>query len=177
MTNSITNLVQIALDTYPLSRIRRNHGLEHATLHVLAEGRPRTSFAGHSDLGGFWILGNITTEEMQSAVGDALQRLRNGDSRLAVHPNCGTNFVTSGSFAGVAAALAMFGAGKRLRDKIERLPLAATLATLALILAQPLGLMIQEQITTSGDPQNLEVIEIVPSERGRVKAHRIITQG
>jgi hypothetical protein len=46
-----------------------------------------------------------------------------------------------------------------------------------LILAQPLGLSVQKNITTCGIPGDLEVIEIYPTQRGRVKAHRILTQG
>ena len=159
------------------SRIRRNHGLEHATLHVLAKRFPGNSMAGHSDSKGFWLLGNIPTEEVESAVAEALERMKTGEKNLAVHPNCGTNFATAGTMAGVAGATAMFGVGPRKRDKVDRLALAATLATLALMLAQPAGLFIQKHFTTSGDPGNLEVVEISATQRGKLKAHRIITQG
>lgn len=165
------------LSAFPVSRIRRNHGLEHATLHVLAERFPKTSLAGHSDMGGFWVLGDVSTPEIESAVQEALQRMRAGEANLAVHPNCGTNFVTAGTLAGVAATAAMFGVGRRFRDKLERMPLAASLATLALILAQPMGLIIQEKVTTSGVPQSLRVVKVQPSNRGRITAHRVTTEG
>lgn len=170
LNNSILNLK-------PISRIRRNHGLEHATLHILSERFPRTSLAGHSDTGGFWILGDVSREDVQDAVNSALQRLRNGEAELAVHPNCGTNFVTSGTFAGIAASMAMFGAGKRMRDKLERVPLAASLATLALIAAQPLGLYLQEKYTTSGVPGDLEIVEISQTPRRQINAYRVSTRG
>ena len=159
------------------SRIRRNHGLEHATLHVLAKRFSGKNLAGHSDTKGFWLLGDIPTEEVESAVGEALERMKSGEKNLAVHPNCGTNFATAGTMAGLAGASAMFGVGPRKRDKLDRLALAATLATLALIFAQPAGLFLQKYFTTSGDPGSLEVVEITPTQRGRLKAHRIITQG
>ena len=159
------------------SRVRRNHGLEHATLHVLAKRFPGNSMAGHSDAKGFWLLGDIPTEEVKSAVVEALERMKTGEKNLAVHPNCGTNFATAGTMAGVAGATAMFGVGPRKRDKLDRLALAATLATLALMLAQPAGLFIQKYFTTSGDPESLEVVEISATQRGKLKAHRIITQG
>ena len=177
MTQNIAGLSQSILNFPPLSRIRRNHGLEHATLHVLSGRHSHTSMAGHSDFGGFWILGDVPTEDIRAAVLEALQRMQNGEHNLAVHPNCGTNFVTSGTVAGVAAAAAMFGAGQRFRDKVERIPLAASLSTIALILSQPLGLIIQERFTTSGHPENLQVVEIIPSTRGRIKVHRIVTKG
>ena len=36
-------------------RVRRNHALEHATLHVLQEKGIKTQLWGISDVGGFWI--------------------------------------------------------------------------------------------------------------------------
>jgi hypothetical protein len=164
------------LDVYPVGATRRNHGLEHATLHVLAQRFPRLPFAGHSDPGGFWIVGNISTDDLFSAVDEALQRLRNGESQLAVHPNCGTNLVTAGAMAGLAGALAMFGAGSGRRQKLERLPLAITLATMALMVAQPVGMALQARVTTSGDPGSLHIVEIRAVQRGRIQSHRIVTR-
>jgi hypothetical protein len=164
------------MDNSLISRIRRNHGLEHATLHVLARRFPNRPIAGHSDLGGFWIVGDIPTQDMELAVQEALQRLQNGETKLAIHPNCGTNFVTAGTLAGVVGALAMLGAGKRTRDKLERLPLAATLATAALMVAQPLGMLAQERLTTSGVPGELQVLEVKPVSRRGIKTHRVTTK-
>jgi hypothetical protein len=159
------------------SRIRRNHGLEHATLHVLSKRFSDKSLAGHSDNKGFWLLGDLPTEEVEAAVSEALARMQTGEEKLAVHPNCGTNFATAGTMAGLAGAASMFGVGPRKRDKLDRLALAATLATLALIIAQPVGLFIQKYFTTSGKPGALEIVSITPTQRGRLKAHRVITQG
>jgi hypothetical protein len=172
-----TGIFDALLAAFPVSRIRRNHGLEHATLHVLARQFPKLSLAGHSDMGGFWVLGEVETEDLRTAIDEGLQRMRDGEEDLAVHPNCGTNFVTAGTFAGVAASLALMGSGRGLRDRLERVPLAASLATVALMLAQPLGLLIQERVTTSGRPDTLRVVRIVPSRRGRIRAHRVVTEG
>ena len=165
------------LESSLISRVRRNHGLEHATLHILAERHSGRPLAGHSDWRGFWIVGDLETADLQTAVNEALLRLNSGESQLAIHPFCGTNFVTAGVLAGGAAALAMFGTGRRLQDKLERLPLAMSLATLALIFAQPLGMTLQRQVTTSGAPGGLRVVSILPKARGSVKTHRIITEG
>jgi hypothetical protein len=159
------------------SRIRRNHGLEHATLHVLSKNYPGKSLAGHSDSKGFWLIGDVPTAEVKTAIEEALSRMKAGESNLAVHPNCGTNYATAGTMAGVAGASAMFRVGPRKRDILDRLALAATLATLALMLSQPAGLFLQKYFTTSGNPEQLEVVAIIPSKRGRLKAHRIITRG
>jgi len=177
MLFTFTGLVDQVLQTGAIDRIRRNHGLEHATLHVLGGWLPRMPLAGHSDRGGFWILGQADINDVQRAVDEALRRLRAGEKELAVHPNCGTNFVTSGVLAGVAASLAMFGAGRRTRDQLERLPLAITLATLTLVSAQPLGLHIQERYTTSGMPGDLQVVSITARPRGGFQAYRVATEG
>lgn len=173
LSSSLTAL----LDLPVLSRIRRNHGVEHATLHVLSQRYPRRSMAGYSDWRGFWILGDVSLDDVHSAVIEAVQRLKAGESHLAIHPNCGTSFVTSGMLAGIAAFLALFSAGRRFRDKLERLPLAATLATVALIVSRPLGLFLQQQVTTSADLGDLRVIEIIPVPGGPVAAYRILTRG
>lgn len=178
MSDSLSDQFVDLLNFTPISRVRRNHGLEHATLHILSRRHPRMPLAGHSDWGGFWIVGDVPTEDLRSAAQEALSRLRNGERNLAVHPTCGTNYAAAGILAGVAASIAMFGARRRLRDVIERLPLAATLATLAMIAAQPLGLLLQERVTTSGSPEALEISEIIPKQhRGRLRVHRIVTEG
>ena len=122
-------------------------------------------------------MGNFTLEEIQVGVDEALQRLRNGEKNLAIHPNCGTNFVVSGVLAGLAAVIAMVGVGNRTKDKLERIPLAAVFATIALIISQPLALLFQEKITTSGEPGDLRVVSITTVYQGKAKAHRIITKG
>ena len=159
------------------SRTRRNHGLEHATLHILSKRYPGVRLAGHSDAGGFWLIGDVPTEGVEAAVREALQRMKDGEENLAVHPNCGTNLATAGTMAGLAGASAMIGVGPRKRDILDRLALAATLATLALILARPVGFFIQKYFTTSGEPGTLEVVSITASQRGAVRAHRIVTRG
>ncbi len=165
------------LDLPIILRIRRNHGLEHATLHTLSTRLPHTMLAGHSDTGGFWIIGEVPDDVLQAAVDEAITRLKSGESGLAIHPNCGTNIVTAGALAGLAGAFAMFGSGRHLRDKLGRLPIAAMLATTALIFAQPLGLLLQARVTTSGTPGALEVTSIKQRKQGRVTIHRIQTRG
>lgn len=177
MSHTLVQIFQFFLKTGPVARLRRNHGLEHATLHVLSGKYPHLSMAGHSDLGGFWILGELETQAVQAGVQEALQRLRNGEHHLAVHPNCGTNFVTSGTLAGLAAAGAMFGARRRWQDQLERLPVAVAMATLALMVSQPVGLWLQERVTTVGDPQNLQVVEVRAALHGGIRAHRVLTRG
>ena len=158
------------------SRIRRNHGLEHATITLLSQRFPSLRLAGYSFPGGFFLLGDVPTAEVREVVAQALSRMNNGEWHLAVHPNCGTNYAVSGLVAGTLAWLGMAGA-KSKRDQLERLPLVVTLATLGFILSAPLGPKVQEYVTTSGDPQGLSIVDIFPVRFGELSLHRIITQG
>jgi hypothetical protein len=160
----------------PFSRVRRNHALEHATLAVLTEKNPRLRMAGYSDPKGFWLVGEIETEQVDEAVHQALDRLRGGEHNLAIHPFCGTNLVTTGFLAGAFAWLGMLGAGRTSRDKFERLPLVISLVTLGMMVAQPLGPKVQERVTTSHDTQGMHVTSIERVKRGDVPLHRVLTQ-
>jgi hypothetical protein len=166
--------IEKALNFPPLSRIRRNHALEHATLQMLARKNTHLAAAGYSDTQGFLVIGSISTDQLRDAVNEALHRLRNGEESLAVHPNCGTNFATAGMVAGTLGWLAMLGTGNS-RSKLERWPVVVMLATLGTILAQPLGLWLQANVTTDGDIAELEVTEITRFEREGAPMHRVRT--
>jgi len=85
----------------PISRVRRNHGLEHATIHVLNKRFPHVKLGGMSTPVGFTIVGEVTSEDVAEAAIEALKRLRSGEVDLAFHPNCGTNYAIPGIFAGL----------------------------------------------------------------------------
>jgi hypothetical protein len=164
------------LDIPVLSRIRRNHGLEHATINILSQRFPYLRLAGYSFPGGFFILGDIPTADLREAVIQALVRMSNGERTLAIHDHCGTNYVASGFIAGLLAWLGMAGA-KSKRDKVERLPLVIALATFGFIASQPLGSVVQQRVTTSGDPQGMSILDVFPIKFGRFSLHHVITQG
>lgn len=137
------------LEQVPLvAATRRNHGIEHATVYMLSRRQPDRRLVARSDHRGFLIFGDTTDSELTDAVNEALHRLQAGDVNLAVHPNCGTNYVTSGMLAGMAAWLA-----GRMSDRKwswwEQVPLVVVAATLALFVAQPVGHALQTHVTTS----------------------------
>ena len=78
-----------------LQQTRQHHAIEHATIHLLAARFPRRVFAGMSDPWGFTLYGQLSSEAIEEAVGEAIQRLQNGEEELAFHPNCGTNLTVS----------------------------------------------------------------------------------
>ena len=166
------------LDLSIVSSIRRNHGLEHATLNLLVKKVPGVTFSGHSDRKGFWVVGNVSTDLLLETVQEALRRMKNGERKLAVHTNCGTNFITAGLLAGTLAWLGTLGTANNFKKKFDRWPFLVLLITGSLIAAQPLGPLVQEKVTTSGEPGSLKIKQIVRYERseyGRPMLHRILT--
>ena len=160
-----------------ITRVRRNHGLEHATVHVLSRRKSKLAIAGRSDWNGFTLYGSVTTEEVDQATYEALCRLRQGESDLAVHPRCGTVLATTGLLTGLAAflAISLDDSSARSRFRWEAIPLAVMAATLAAIFAQPIGLLLQERYTVSGQPGNLEIESIRQTSVGNLMVHRIET--
>ena len=167
------------LDLPLIRRTRRNHGLEHATIHLLSERVKNLRMAGRSNESGFVLLGEAPTEQVEAAVRDALRRMRAGERSLAIHPNCGTNLVTTGLLASVAAMLGFAGANRR--DIWNRLPTVMVLIMITLVFSPALGMSLQKHFTTDGDPADLEVVSITRSEYqtplggAPMTIHRVVT--
>ena len=172
-----------------LSRIRRNHGLEHATIHVLSEGQKRFSAQGNSDHRGFHlnVYGDVTEAEVAAAVAEAHRRLNAGEHHLAVHPNCGTVLVTTAALATLAAQTVL--AVENWREPkagrvgpasfLNAMPGAIVAVVVALIVGRPLGVQLQERYTVDGDLRDLEVVSvrrIPPSPITRL-FHLLLTGG
>lgn len=150
--------------------VRQNHALEHATIHILSRHNPYQPMAGRSTHQGFYIYGSLATEEVASAASEALVRLQQGEDYLAVHPRCGTNLALTGVMAGTAAFVATLG---RPRSKLDRLPLALIAATVATLIARPLGDRVQERITTTPEVEGVYIADVTRQERGRLISHKV----
>ncbi len=114
------------LDLPYILETRRNHALEHATLHVLARTH-QGPLAGHSNPTGYFILGQVTNDDLRAAAQEARSRLNAGEHELAVHPGCGTNLATSLFFAGTLAWLPLRGR-RSILGRLALLPLAVAFA-------------------------------------------------
>ena len=168
MTDSILDL------PYVLST-RRNHALEHATLHMLERKHPKQPMGGHSNPTGFLIFGDFSLEEIQAAADEALSRLRAGERELAIHAGCGTNLATTALLSWSFAWAALRGARSTFA-RVMRLPLVAALALTGFALSQPLGPVLQKRITTEANPGPLQIAAITPLAQGRLKTHRVTTR-
>lgn len=157
-------------------RIRSNHALEHATLHVLQQKGIKTQMGGISDVGGFWIYGEAPTDTILSAAREGLKRLAEGEDQLAVHPNCGTNIAVSSLAAGGLAWFGMAGTRGKFGKTLRRLPVAVLLGVIGYQLAKPLGPKLQKQVTTKADVAGMEIVEIVKHTFAGYTVHRVTTR-
>lgn len=164
-----------------ISRVRRNHALEHATMQVMAEHHGETRLMGRSSFWGFTIYGDIDTQNLLTAAREALERLKAGQQTLAIHPNCGSNYAVAGTIAGAGAFLALGGLSrdrnKGLLDRLARLPLACAVATVGVILSRPLGRAFQARVTTDAAIGDLEIAGVTRRERAGGVVHFVQTKG
>jgi hypothetical protein len=179
MIEELAKTAQPILDLPLVRRTRRNHGLEHATIHILSSRIKGLQMAGRSTDSGFVLIGEAPTELVETSVQDALRRMRGGEHNLAIHPNCGTNLVTTGLLTSVVAALGLSGVSRK--ESFNRLPGVMLLMMFTVLFSQPLGSALQKYFTTDGDPADLEVIRITRSEvtmplsNGPTTMHRVVT--
>ncbi|MCX6078646.1 MAG: DUF6391 domain-containing protein [Chloroflexi bacterium] len=151
---------------------RRNHALEHATIHILSARFPGRAMAGHSNPTGFFLIGDLPTEDVREAVTEALTRLQNGEYNLAIHEGCGTNYVVTGGLAALFAFVGMSGTRNN-RERLERLPLVMLLSILAFMLSRPLGPALQMRVTTQPDPGGMLLVDVYSLSKN---LHRVVTK-
>ncbi len=157
-----------------LRRVRRNHALEHATVTLMLEEGVRGPLGGYSTPWGFFIVGNLSTEQLTRIVSNALESLNAGRSEMAISPHCGTNMAVAALFSGVLTRLAL---GKIRRGRWGRIPLVLGAIVVGAVLSRPVGNAIQRRYTTLSDMNGLEVVSIRKAwPGGEPRLHRITTR-
>jgi hypothetical protein len=159
------------LDLPNILETRRNHALEHATIHVLARQFPK-HMAGHSNPTGFYLFGDISTQDIWTAATEAQTRLNSGESELAIHPGCGTNMATTMVLSAGFAWLPL----RKTRSTfwvLLLIPLSLLLALLGYLLSRPLGPWLQKHVTTEANLGSMQIVDIIPVRKG---VHRVITK-
>ncbi len=155
-----------------LKRIRRNHALEHATIAIALSKSDKPSIvAGNSTQGGFFVYGDIPEDVLSESATEALQRLKSGEKDLAISPYCGTNLVVAAAVTGLACAIAV-GSERRW----SKLPNVITAATTAILVAKPLGYLVQKYLTTDGSVGRLDIRDIKHVGIGGAKVHLVRTR-
>jgi len=162
MIRQLAQFARPLLDIPAVRRTRRNHGLEHATITLLSRRVRGLRMAGRSSQHGFVLIGDAPTAEIERAAAEALRRMQGGERQLALHPNCGTNLLTTGMLTSLVGLFGFGGAVRR--PSADRFAWIMLLMMLASLAAQPLGMRLQEHFTTSGDPGDLEIVSVVRRE-------------
>ena len=160
------------LDLPLILETRRNHALEHASIHLLSHKNPGKRMAGHSNPTGFFLLGDLSTQQVWESVTEAHTRLNSGESNLAIHPGCGTNLATTARLSATFAGFPLRWTKSTLW-RILLIPLALVFAIIGYQLSRPLGPWLQEYVTTEADLGTLQIVDIVPVRQG---VHRVITK-
>ena len=174
--NPIVEQLTRSLSSAPIvSPTRRNHALEHATMSILSSRFPGVRMAGLSSAGGFALLADLPTEIVTDAVLEAQARLKAGEGHLAVHPNCGTNLMTSSLVAGTAAFLAIWGLSGTRKPRWWNYLLSVMVAVPAFIFSRPLGPKVQKVVTTDPDLGPTQVKMVRSQKAGQGYLHLIST--
>ena len=139
-----------------LGKVRRNHGLEHATVTLMLAREGPMRVIGRAGTDGFYVYAKVPTEKLRAYADEALTRLQGGEERLAVTPMCGTNIAVAGALAGVAS-FAAINTGKNAADGLFR---AIAASTLAVVAAQPVGRLVQKYYTTSPDLAGFRIVSV-----------------
>ncbi|HEM61478.1 MAG TPA: hypothetical protein ENO24_04235 [Chloroflexi bacterium] len=160
------------LDLPFIAAVRRNHAVEHATMHLLAARLPYLNAVARTAPDGFYVYGRVPTQTLADTAAEALGRLQSGETELAIHPRCGTNLVVAGFLAGLAAFLAM----SRSKSRLSNLPRMLLAAMMGVIVAQPLGLVVQERLTTSNDVASLTIGGVTCQLVGPFTVHKVELQ-
>ena len=155
-----------------IGSVRRNHALEHATISVLANKMGRdVRLVGRATRSGFYLYGDMPADQVRESTIEALQRLRRGETHLAISPMCGTNLAVAGLLAGLSSLLALGN-----RSRVERIPNVLLASMSAVLVAQPLGRLAQKHLTTHPDLSDTELVAIRQGGRGPGRFHKVETQ-
>jgi hypothetical protein len=159
---AITSLIDAPAQLYYMlahPEVRKNHALEHATIHVLEESLS-LQLSGMSYPNGFMVQGVGDPILVLQAAQVAKQRLLNGERDLAVHPRCGTTtVVTSFVFAIFFIIFSIiFGLFSWINLLLSLL--------LASILGRLLSPWVQRYITTDWRVQDIQILSAEPIIRG-----------
>jgi hypothetical protein len=137
-------------------RVRQNHALEHATISLLTLRNPRILLRGRSTANGFYIYGEADLDDVRECAAEALERLRNGEPDMAIHPRCGTNLAVAGMMAGLSSVLV--GEIPPRRNRYSRAILASLVS---LFLAPPVGTFVQKRLTTKTPTAEMSIVEVI----------------
>ena len=168
--NSAEKGIRAMTGTVILS-IRQNHALEHATISTLIKRVGlNVRMVGCAVHDGFYLYGDVPTEDVRDSATEALERLQQGERDLAVSPFCGTNLVVAGIMAGIASLLVLGGSDRR-----KRLLPVIIATTWAIVASRPVGRAVQKYITTTSNLSGVRIKRITRRGVGARILHKVET--
>jgi len=157
-----------------IRRVRRNHALEHATVTLMLEEGVRGPLGGYSTPWGFFVVGDLSTQQLGRIVDEALNSLNVGRREMAISPHCGTKLAVAALFSGALTRLVL---GRSKKGRWKRLPLVLGVVVVGALLSKPVGNAIQRRFTTLSDMDGLEVVGIQKAWPGQQpRMHRVTTR-
>jgi hypothetical protein len=168
--SSINPVVQVAQQMLLGGAVKQNHALEHATIVLLSRKFPEIRLSGISFAAGFFVFGDVPTEAIMPTALEALTLLRTTQPELAVNERCGTNLAVAGMLTGLSAM-----AIGRMRRPYSTVNNAILASTAALILARPLGLIVQRYVTTQTPNASMNILKVKPMTVFNSPAHFVST--
>lgn len=151
--------------------VRENHALEHATIVLLSKKYPDVRLSGVSFATGFFVFGDVPTEDVRPAAEQALARLRGGEPEMAIHERCGTNLAVAGMLTGLSAMTVA-----RLRRPYNTFNNVILATTAALVAARPLGLLVQRYVTTRTPNSQMRITGVRKMNVLGAPAHFVSTE-
>ena len=151
--------------------IRQNHAVEHATITLLLERGATPPLGGTATPWGFNVYGRFATEDIMAAADEALERMRGGESELAISPYCGTNLVVGGLLAALLSGLVM----SRTKSTAGRVTLGMAAALAAGAIGRPLGKIVQRRYTTLSEVDGVEIAGVRRLTPGEWCVHHVRT--
>ncbi|HCF84573.1 MAG TPA: hypothetical protein DEV72_05175, partial [Ktedonobacter sp.] len=164
--SSINPFVQVAQQMLLGGAVKQNHALEHATIVLLSRKYPEVRFAGISFASGFFVFGDVPTEAIVPTANEALTLLRTTQPEMAIHERCGTNLAVAGLLTGLSSMTVA-----KLRRPYNSFNNVLLASTAALILARPLGLVVQRYVTTQTPNASMNVVKVTPMQLFSTPAH------
>lgn len=152
--DSVLHLITIPSQIYKIARnpvLRKNHGLEHATVNVLEGKYGYRNLAGYAENNGYYIIGVDNIHLVEEAAREGLALMKRGNSELAIHNKCGTS-ITMANFVSALIFLFLFIATGNF--SIINMLLAVLVANL---LGPFIGKYVQRYFTTSAEVHEMEI--------------------
>ena len=160
------------LDLPLILETRRNHAVEHATLHILADKYKNQNMAGHSNPGGVFPLRKLRQTGYSICRNRSDESSPCGRKRAGCPPGLrdkpGDHRVSAG-----AVCLAPFRGVRSTPWRIVLIPLALSFAVLGFFLSRPVGTWLQAHVTTEADLGNMRVVDIALVRKG---VYKVVTK-